>query len=159
PRLQRQLYGNSGACQRIAERRAAFRRVAQAEAGDGRVGEAPSAQIVEGAAPGRRCKLLLVPCRGRLHGRDQGRLALGALALLRRGDGKGEARLARQALHRLGEAEALTPHDEADDVAMGAAPEAVEEALLVADGEGGRLLVMKGAEAGAFPPAARELHL
>src|SRR5262249_4781969 len=104
-------------------------------------------------------ELPLVPRRRGLDRADQSRLALRALAFLRRGYGQRQPRLARQALHGLGEAQPLAAHHEPDDIAMGAAAEAVKEALLVADGEGRRLLVVEGAEAQALPAAALQLDL
>ena len=69
-----------------------------------------------------------------------------------------QARLAGQPLDRLGKAQPLGLHDEADDVAMRAAAEAVEEALVLVDREGGRLLVVERAEAGMLAPAPHQLH-
>src|SRR3546814_13556238 len=63
-----------------------------------------------------------------------------------------------QALDRFREAEALRVHHEVDGAAVRAAAEAVEEALVVADREGGRLLVVEGAEPGMLAPALHQLH-
>src|SRR5690606_36352047 len=68
-------------------------------------------------------------------------------------------RLAGEALDGFGEAEAVRTHHEADGVAVRPAAEAVVEALLVADGEGRRLLVVEGAEAGMFAAPADQPHL
>ena len=85
--------------------------------------------------------------------------ALGALALLG-GVGCGTRKpglRAPELLDRLGEARLSRLHDEADDVAMRAAAEAVIEALVLDDAEGRRLLVVKGTEADIFAPAPDEL--
>ena len=66
--------------------------------------------------------------------------------------------LAGQALDRLGERQVVDAHREADDVAMRAAAEAVEEALVVVDGEGRRLLVMERAQAGMLAALADQAH-
>ena len=52
-----------------------------------------------------------------------------------------------QCAHRLGEREAVLAHEEAEGVAAHAAAEAVEDALLGIDHEGGRLLAVEGTEA------------
>src|SRR5690606_1268447 len=70
----------------------------------------------------------------------------------------GEAGFLRQLLDGFGKGQSAAAHDEADHIAMGAAAEAVEEALLVVDGEGRGLLVAERAEAGEFPPALDQPH-
>src|SRR5579883_2362928 len=116
-----------------------------------------AAEIVEGLAPGAALKLRLVEGAGALEGRRQGLRLLGAGALLGRGLGDREPGLGSQALDRLGKAQALAPHHEADHVAMGAATEAMEEALLLVDPEGGRLLAVEGAKPRVLAPLALKL--
>ena len=61
-------------------------------------------------------------------------------------------------LDRFGERQIVVAHREADDVAMGTAAEAVEEALLVVDVEAGRLLVVERARRFEFPPGPDQPH-
>jgi hypothetical protein len=71
---------------------------------------------------------------------------LGLLHILRRLARHLEAGLVRQSLDRFGEREVLRLHHEGEDVAVLAAGEAVIEALVVVDGEGGGLFVGERAE-------------
>ena len=66
--------------------------------------------------------------------------------------------LARQALDHLAEAEILALHDEVDGVAVRAATEAMEGAAPLVDGEGGRLLLVEGAQALHHRARARQAH-
>src|SRR3546814_14120609 len=75
---------------------------------------------------------------------DQAGAPLGPLAVLGAVLGNLQAGLGGQALDRLGKAEAFGIHHEVDGAAVRAAAEAVVEALLVDDREGGRLLVVEG---------------
>ena len=139
---------------------ARIRREAQAEIVDGRVLEAAAAQIVQALPADRQAQLLLEPARGLFDDLLQRRDALGALALDRRGARHRQVDLARQLLDRLGKRQALGLHDEAHGIALLVAAEAVEEALLVVDREGRRLLVVERAEAGvlrARPAFQRDL--
>ena len=69
------------------------------------------------------------------------------------------AGFARQLLDRLRKLQALGAHDEADHIAMGAAAEAVEEPLVLADRERRGLFIVERAEAGCFAAAlANEPH-
>ncbi|EGF95577.1 hypothetical protein BDIM_24180 [Brevundimonas diminuta ATCC 11568] len=82
-------------------------------------------------------------------------LALGGLRVFGR---KLHPRLARQTADRLDEAEALRLLQEADDVAVLARAEVVEETLVVIDEEAGRLLLREGAQADELASLTLELH-
>ena len=88
----------------------------------------------------------------------QRRLALRPLALLAGFLRHFHAGLTRQLLDRFGKGQALGLHGEADDVAMRATAETVEEALFLYDVEGRRLFLMERAEADIFAAASRQLH-
>src|SRR5262249_43377921 len=151
PGFDRKIEGHARALQRLAQRRSSLGRVAEAKARDACLAHPAGLQIIErGPAPSRG-ELMLIPGGGGLERRDKGRLALGPLALLGRGDRKRQARFTRQPFDRIGEAQAFAAHDEADDIAMGAAAKAVKEPLLVTDRERGRLLVVEGTEADILP--------
>src|SRR5262249_13535632 len=88
------------------------------------------------------------------------RIPLGALALAPDEFAPRDRSLAVvQRLDRLGKTLAMATHAPADRIAMGAAAEAVKEALVVAHGEAGRALVVEGAERHVFGSAAREPDL
>src|SRR5579883_251213 len=129
---------------------------AEAEAPDRRLVEAALAQIGERAGAARRPELLLEEAAGRRHRRLQIDLALRPRHFLRRGARHFEPRFGGELLDRLAEAEPAALHDEADDVAMRAAAEAMEEALVLDDVEGGRLLLVEGAEADEVAAALRQ---
>src|SRR5690606_9041108 len=63
-----------------------------------------------------------------------------------------------QPLDRLDEAQPLGFLQEADDVAVLAGTEVVEEALVVIDEEAGRLLLGEGRQADVLAPLPLELH-
>ena len=85
-------------------------------------------------------------------------LPLGALTLLRRGARHFETGLGGEPLHRLRKGEILGLHGEADHVAMRAAAEAMEEALVLDDVERGRLLLVEGAETRELVALADQPH-
>ncbi len=74
------------------------------------------------------------------------------------GLGHGQARLARELLHRFRKGKALGLHDEGELVAMLAAGEAMIEALLVVDGEGRRLLLVEGRQPLPFAACPLQGH-
>jgi hypothetical protein len=142
----------------LLELLAPVRRVAEAEGADGLVAEAAAAEILQRRPPRGRPELLLEPFRRRLD-RVAERLApLLARGVLRRRARHLEPGFLGKALHRLREAKVVDAHREADDVAMRAAAEAVEEALVVVDEEARALLVVEGAEAGELPPLLDQAH-
>ena len=158
PRVQHHRLGDTVALQLGAERRAAVGRVAEAELGAGFLVHAADVEIAPGGHAARPRKLRLEPGSRSLHHAVE-RVALPLPCLgARVARGQREPRIARQPLHRFREREALVPHDEADDIAVGAAAEAVEEALVLIHREGGRLLLVEGAEPEQFAPAAQEPH-
>ena len=69
-----------------------------------------------------------------------------------------QTRLARQALDRLGKPQALGLHHEVESAAVGAAAEAMVEALVLVDRERRRLLVVKWAQAKLLAPALDQPH-
>ena len=93
-----------------------------------------------------------------------GKLGLYILAAILAGAGRrrllrqGQPDLARQALDHLAEAEILALHDEVDGVAVRAATEAMEGAAPLVDGEGGRLLLVEGAQPLHHRARARQAH-
>ena len=126
--------------------------------GAGFLVHAADVEIAPGGHAARPRKLRLEPgSRGLHHAVERVALPLPCLGA-RVARGQREPRIARQPLHRFREREALVPHDEADDIAVGAAAEAVEEALVLVHGEGGRLLLVEWAEPEQFAPAAQEPH-
>src|SRR5438876_1163625 len=72
--------------------------------------------------------------------------------------GHREAEARRHAAHRVGERLRLDPHHEGEHVAVLAAPEAVEEAALLAHRERRRLLGMERTEPDEAPPPAAQRH-
>ena len=156
PGLLHHRFGDFVLFQRGAERGAAVGRVAKAELSAGFLVHATGVEIAPRLSAARPRELRLEPL-GRFlhHAEEREPLFLPRLGARVAGRQR-KPRIARQPLHRLGEREALVPHDEADHVAMGAAAEAVKEALLLVHREGGRLLVVKGAEPQQFAPAAHE---
>ena len=146
------------ALQRRNQPVARIRRKAQPEIVDRLVAEAAAAQIVEALAAHRQAKLLLEPARRQLDDLLQGCRPLDPLAFCRRGARHGHVDLAGQLLDRFGKGKAFGLHHEAHGIAMGAAAEAVKEALLVVDREGRRLLVMERAEASILRPRAALQH-
>jgi hypothetical protein len=83
-------------------------------------------------------------------------LAVGILA--RRSLVQLDARLGREDLERLGKAQAVALHHEAEDVTALAAPEALPGVTSGRDGERGGLLAMKRAEALVRGPGLLELN-
>ena len=65
---------------------------------------------------------------------------------------------AGQLLHRLGEAQVVELHQKTQGVTVRPAAEAVIELLVMADREGGRVLLMERAETAVVAPALLELH-
>ena len=127
---------------------------AQAEARHA-VGVQPAALEILQSGPARGgVELLLEPACGLLHQIVQRLAPLVALLVLFRGAGNRHPRLAGQRLHRLREGEVVVAHHEADDVAVRPTSEAMEEALLVVDVEGGRLLIVEGARGLVLAPGA-----
>ena len=97
------------------------------------------------------------PVLRRRHHLMQPGLLLGALRLARVGGGHLEPGLGGQLLHRVHEREAALVGHPADHVAVRAAAEAVVEALLVADREARRLLVVERAAGLPLAPRLGEL--
>jgi hypothetical protein len=69
-----------------------------------------------------------------------------------------QAGIVRKPFDRFGEAQALGVHDEAENVAVLSAREAVIEALLVVHREGRSLLLIEGTEADEFAATALQRH-
>src|SRR5207249_11204302 len=135
------------------ERPAAPRRVAEAEAAHRPLAGAPGGEVGTGAGARRAGELGLEERRGGRVDRDEG-LATGARPALVLGHRDAEAR--RHAAHGVRERERLDAHDEREDVAVLAAPEAVEEAALLAHREGGCLLGVEGTEPDEAAPSPPE---
>ncbi len=133
-------------------------REAQAEAGDRLVGQAAVFEIGQGRAAGGGTQLLLEPGTGRFDHGVKRLLLLGPLAVLRRHARHGDAGLLGQPLDSLGKGQALGPHDEADDVAVRTAAEAMEEALVLVKGEGRRFLVVERAQPDMLAAALLQAH-
>ena len=142
----------------LLELLAPVRRVAQAEGADGLVAEAAAAEVFQRRPPAGGPELLLEPFRRRLDGVAERLAPLLARRVLRRRAWYLEPGLLGEALDGLGEAEVVDAHREADDVAMRAAAEAVEEALVVVDEEARALLVVEGAEAGELASLLDQAH-
>jgi hypothetical protein len=68
-----------------------------------------------------------------------------------------EAGFGRQAFDRLGKAQAFRAHDEIEVAAMGAATEAVEEALVLADRKRRRLFIVEGTQPAVLATLATQL--
>ena len=154
PRFAGEVLGESLPRQRGGEGAPGGRRIAEAEAPrslgiDAAVGEvARSGGLAgEGALEpaGGEFEDLMQPLAPALRG-----------ARFRRAFGKREARLGGERRHGFRKRQPLVAHDEADDVAMGAAAEAVEKPLVVVHREGGGFLVVEGAEADMLAAAPRE---
>src|SRR5262249_56697693 len=96
-------------------------------------------------APRRSVQRLFIEDARGFDGTLHACLALSLLALLAALPRHLEARLPRQLLHRLGEAQIAGLHGEADDIAMRATAEAVIKTLVLNHAEGRRLLVVEGA--------------
>src|SRR5437667_107657 len=135
------------------ERLAARRRVAEAEAAHRPLADAPLGEVGTGAGARRAGELGLEERRGGRVDRDEG-LATGARPALVLGHRDAEAR--RHAAHGVRERERLDAHDKREDVAVLAAPEAVEEAALLAHREGGCLLGVEGTEPDEAAPSPPE---
>ena len=134
--------------------------IAQAEAAHGIGAQRPLVeQVALGVRPGLGVELAGEPLRGRLEHVVERRRPLRARPFGRIGLGQLHAGLGGQRLDRFGKLQAVRAHDEADDVAMRAATEAVEEALVVVDGERRRFFVMERAQPGMFAPPADQPHL
>ncbi len=145
--------------QRLAQPAAPVGRVAEAEPGDGLVGIAAAAQIVERRPAARLRQLVFEPLAGLFHHLLQARPVLRARALFGAFARHRQAGHAGQLFHRLGKAQPLGLHDEADDVAMGAAAEAVIELLVLADRERGGLFVVERAAGLVVLAALLEGHV
>ena len=111
--------------------------------------EAPRAQVAAGRARRRRAdsSRSWYQSTALAIGVDELGLALAALALVLVGVAQRDAGLAGQPLDRAREVEVLDLADEGDDVAAGAAAEAVVEAELLVDRERRRLLRVERAQA------------
>ncbi|MNR07062.1 hypothetical protein D3C85_1231650 [compost metagenome] len=120
---------------------AVVRRIAQAEALPLILGQAALFQIFARRLADRAAQIGGEPLLGQVHPVGQALLPGLALGRLRVLGGQLHPRLARQPLHRLDEAETLGLLQEADDVAVLAGREVVEEALVVIDEEAGRPLL------------------
>src|SRR5262249_23710502 len=114
---------------------------------------------IEPRFAGARAEMAFEEFRGDFHDARERCLALGPVAGFRAFLRHGEPGLAGELLDRIAEIEPVTVHDKADHVTMRAAAEAVIEALILADGEGGRLLVMKRAKTAGLVAAANQADL
>ena len=114
--------------------------------------------IGEGLAALSHPKLLLEVGAGCLERIVKTQALLGCALELRVGLRHGEPGVAGELLHRFGKAQAFRLHDEAEDVAVLAGREAVIEALLVVDREGGSLLLVEGRQPLPFTPGALQGH-
>src|SRR5439155_10191303 len=133
-------------------------RPTETEAADRLLVETAGNKIIAAAGAGRRPQLPLVEL-GRGGERFQLRLlALRPLALLRRLLRHRDPGLARQPLDRLDKIEIVGAHQKADRIAVRAAAKAVEEALVVDDVKGRRLLVVERAEPGVLAALADKPH-
>lgn len=143
------LVGEALAAQEAGEVVPAGRGVADAEVGGGGLVEAALGEELPADLGFGRVELVDVELGGDLVRLDQAdalpALVAGVVAafLVPQGD----ARLRGEALDRLREGEVVDLHHEGEGVAALLAAEAVEESLAGADLEGGRLLVVEGAEA------------
>ena len=115
-------------------------------------------QVIQRYPAGGREKLKLEPAAGRFDEIVQRLLPLEPLAVFRCRLRHLQPGLGRQLLDRFGKRQIVVAHREADDVAMGAAAEAVEEALLVVDVEAGRLLVVERARRLELAPRPDQPH-
>ena len=143
--------------QRRFQRRARLGREADAEALDDGDAHAALGEIVAPRPTARAHQFQHEPF-GRSFDHGMQRLALLAVfALFARHVGNLQAGLAGELFDRLGERGVLGTHDEADDVAVRAAAEAMEEALVLADGEGRALFVVERAKPRVFAAAFDQL--
>ena len=143
---------------RRLERVLRIRRDADAERLQSVARHAPSLGIEQRLTPFARPKGFLERPRRRLERIEQAEPFLGRAFELRVGLWQLQAGFAREPLHRFRESEALRLHDKGEDVAMLAAREAMIEALLVIDGEGGRLLLVERAQPLPLAPGALQRH-
>ena len=115
-------------------------------------GEMPRPWVVAGLRALTGVELFGEPGLGRRHDVVEGRGAVGAFAGAGIGGGDLHPGLGGELLDRVHERQAAVVGEEADRVAMRAAAEAMVEALLVVDGEGGRLFIVE--RAAGLPLAA-----
>ena len=158
PGLHHVLDRNAVAAEMLLEREALIGRVAEAEFHlrrgiEAAVGEI-AARLGAGAAGERRFEIL----RRQFHDVVQRLAPRVALLVFLRDFRQRHAGHLRQALDRLGELNAFGLHDKAENVAVLAGGEIVEEALLVVDRERGRLLLVEGRQADEFAALLAQLH-
>ena len=120
--------------------------------------DAAALEIVAGLGAGEAVELLGIPARDFGHDVGQARRALGLFLGARVGRGDIHPGLAGKLLDRVHERHSAIVGEEADRVAVGAAAEAMVEALVVVDGEARRLLVVERAARLPLAPGADQLH-
>ena len=135
----------------------ALGRVAEPEGARGLAPDPASLEIGAGALRLRPVpEPRLEAARGPLHEREEP--VAGAGLRRRLAARQGDARPVGQEAHRLGEVETIVAAQELEGIAAGVAAEAVEEVQLRVDREGGRLLLVEGAEALPALAGALERH-
>ena len=137
---------------------AAGRRVAEAKPLDRLVIEPPADQIVAGrSAVLCRQAVLEEPARG-LDQLVEALLALGLPSLVGGRFRHVQTGLSGKLLDRLHERQVVVAHGEPDDIAMGAAAEAVEKPLVVIDREAGGLFLVERATGLVLAAGADQSH-
>ena len=153
-----QVLGDAVAGQRPLDGAPGVHGKAQAEPRDGLVIQAAAAKIRQPLAALGHAERLLEIGAGRLHHIVKGLALAGPLALFG-GVGRNlHPRVAGQALDRLGKAHAFGVHDEVDDAAVGSAPEAVVEPLVLVDRERRGLLLVERAQPDVLASLAGQAH-
>ena len=142
----------------IFQARAVVGRKADAKAAPLRLGQAALFQIGAGGLADGAAQLGLEPGGGQLHPVAQGRALLLLARHVRVDGGQAHARLGGQPLDRLGEGQPFGLLQEADDVAVLAAGEAVIEALLVVDEERRALLLGERRQPRVLTTLPAQLH-
>ena len=136
----------------------AVRCVADAELAHVVERHAAALEVLAGALAFRRCECIDVEALRDFVGLvdllgDAARLGVTALF------GDLDAAVAGEGAHGLGEGEVLVLHQETDGIAADLTAEAVERLAFGIDVEGGRLLVVEGAEAYVVPTGLLELYV
>ncbi len=158
PALDQRRLRHPAGDQRLFQGRAAVRRITKAERRHRPFRQLPPREIAPRAAARLTGKLADEPLCGQLHRVMQRRGSLLPLPLLRPLHGHGNPGEGGEALDGLRKLDAFRLLHKFDQVAIGAATEAVIEALFLIDGEGRRFFIMKRAEAGIFPPLFHQLR-
>ena len=145
--------------ERLAQPLALVGRVAQLEGADGRPVEPAPLEIGHRLPAGRAGQLGLEPGRRGGVGGVQPLAGLGLRLATAPCGGVPQAGELGQPVQRVAEAQALELHDEVDGGAVGAAAEAMIEALVLDHVERGRLLLVERAQAQMLAPAPRQLDV